>query len=89
MDKQLPLIHPVSGESVGIPEGRVGRARSGRYRGMFVEVERDPSGTGFHIWVLRRHPKEGPSEGWDIWADAPTDLAEWLGPRQMDVEWIE
>lgn len=38
--------------------GRVGRLESGRYAGMFVEVELDPSGTGFHIWLLDRHPRK-------------------------------
>lgn len=67
--------------------GLVGRVRGTDHRGMFVEVERDVSESGWHIWLLAKHPKEGPSEGWDIWADTWDDVLEWVGPEHLDVMW--
>ena len=42
---------------------RVGRMLAGDNAGMFVRVERDSSGAGFHISLSERHPDDGPSRG--------------------------
>ncbi len=54
---------------------------------MYLEVERDQSGAGWHVWLNHEHPSRGPSEGWDIWADTAEDVLEWL--RVLDVMWVE
>lgn len=64
----------------------VGRVTSGPHRGMFVQVERDASGTGWHIWLLERWPP--PAEGFDIWADDQAQLDAWLGPDHLAVDWL-
>lgn len=60
---------------------------------MFVEVERDASGAVWHVWLLERDPRTGPSDGWDMWvdddADAAAEIAEYLGAEDLDVEWID
>lgn len=68
--------------------GRLGIARSGEHRGWYIEVERDPSWTGWHIWVSREDPRLGPSKTWDIWADDEEQVRDWLGVDEMSVEWI-
>ncbi|WP_157041887.1 hypothetical protein [Nitriliruptor alkaliphilus] len=73
-----------------VPEGRLGRTRrddGGAPAGMYLEVERDQSGAGWHVWLNHEHPSRGPSEGWDIWADTAEDVLEWL--RVLDVMWVE
>lgn len=67
--------------------GRVGRVRRGPQAEMFVQVERDAAANGWHLWLLTRPPIEGPSDGWDIWADEWADVLEWLGPESLDVDW--
>jgi hypothetical protein len=76
-------------EASDLPIGRVGVARAGEHRGRFVRVEADKSGTGWHIWVMADDPRAGPSAGWDIWADEPRHVDEWLGKDELDVEWID
>ncbi len=56
---------------------------------MYVTIDEDPSGAGWHIWLLPEHPQNAPSGGWDIWADETEDVLEWLAPDQLDVEWID
>jgi hypothetical protein len=73
----------------GAPYDRVGKVTTGEHEGMFVLVEADESGTGWHIWLLSEDPRVGPSSGWDIWADELEDVDEWLGPENLNVEWIE
>lgn len=68
-------------------DGGVGQVVGGSHLGMFVKVEEDPSGTGFHIWLLERHPDEGPSQGWDIWADNADDVDDWFAGELADVQW--
>lgn len=68
--------------------GTIGRVRAGDHVGCYVEVERDTSGAGWHIWVLREDPRRGPAKGWDIWADDEEQLMEWLGPTHLSVEWV-
>lgn len=79
-------------ESPAVLEGRLGRAR-GEYAGMFVQVDQDPTESGWHIWLSDADPRDGPlpdgSDAWDIWADDEPDVWEWLGPDQLDVEWIQ
>ncbi len=55
---------------------------------MFVKVEQDSSGTGFHIWLLERHPDDGPSQGWDIWADSAEHVDEWFVGELKSVQWL-
>lgn len=72
-------------------EGRLGLTRRdhpGVPPGMYVEVERDVSLSGWHIWLTQRDPRDGPSEGWDVWAETEEHLQEWLGPDVLDVEWL-
>ena len=68
--------------------GRIARLGSGRYKGMFVQVEADPSG-GFHIWLFERHPDDGPSAGWDIWADTADDVEDWFSDELSSVTWSD
>ena len=70
--------------------GRLGRARHGEHRGWYVEVERDPSNSGWHLWLLDDDPRvqRPSSRGWDIWADDDEQLTSWLSDR-LDVEWID
>lgn len=60
------------------------------HAGWFVTVERDPSDTGWHVWLLRADPRvhRPSSEGWDIWADDDAQLTSWLD-EHLDVEWID
>jgi hypothetical protein len=69
--------------------GRVGRARSGQDPGRYVEVTLDESRSGWHIWVTVGDPRQGPSDGWDIWADDVSSVESWLGPESLDVEWLD
>jgi hypothetical protein len=73
-----------------VPEGRVGRSR-GEHEGMFVQIERDPRGTGWHIWLSDEDPRDGPclSACWDMWADTEQDVWEVLGADMLDVAWID
>jgi hypothetical protein len=66
---------------------RIGRLTSGPYTEMYVQVERDRG--GFHIWLSRAHPSEGPSEGWDIWADERDDVDAWFSSDLRSVEWLD
>ena len=68
--------------------GRVGKLESGEHAGMFVEVEADASGGGFHIWLSSEHPRGGPSAGWDIWADTADDVDEWFRTDLIAVRWL-
>lgn len=68
--------------------GRVGRIEGGTHRGMFCRVEEDASQTGFHIWLTERHPAEGPSPGWDIWADTADDIDDWFVDELLAVRWL-
>ena len=68
---------------------RVGRLESGEYAGMFVEVEGDASGGGYHISLSSEHPRAGPSGGWDIWADSADDVNGWFRPRLIAVGGFE
>lgn len=68
-------------------DGRVGRVLGGSNAGRFVKVDQDSSGTGFHIWLSERHPDEGPSQGWDIWADNAEDVDEWFAGELATVQW--
>ena len=65
--------------------GRVGLDRQ-EYAGMYVVVEEDASGTGYHVWLSERHPASGPGPGWDIWADDERQLERWL--EALDVRWL-
>ena len=69
--------------------GRVGRIEAGRHSGMYVQVEEDESRAGFHIWLLEGHPDEGPSKGWDIWADSHAEVEEWFIRELQQVDWLE
>lgn len=63
---------------------------SGPYEGGTVEVTRDGSDTGWHIWVLpRAGDAPGPLEGWDIWVDEEDDFAEWFSKPEFQVRWID
>lgn len=55
---------------------------------MFVKVEEDPTASGFHIWLMERHPDEGPSPGWDVWADSADDVDEWFDQELATVHWV-
>ena len=67
---------------------RVGVVTGGPHIGMYVKVEQDRTGTGWHIWLLMRHPREGASEGWDIWADDLDQVNEWF-QTDLPVNWLE
>lgn len=72
-------------------QGRIGRTRRespGVPLGTYVEVEQDVSRSGWHIWLTQRDPRDGPSEGSDMWADTQEDLRAWLGADELDVEWF-
>lgn len=45
----------------------MGRATRGEHAGMWVQVEHDESGTGWHIWLT--HEERVPTQRHDIWAD--------------------
>jgi hypothetical protein len=68
--------------------GRVGRLASGQHAGRYVVVEEDKTRTGFHIWLLQRHPQEGSSDGWDVWADDEAVVAAWFSRALASVEWL-
>ena len=70
------------------PVGRVGRARSGRYKGMFIEVT-TWEGPGWILWLHDDHPRNGPTSGWDSWCEDSDAVLEWLGPGELNVEWID
>jgi hypothetical protein len=55
---------------------------------MFVAVEPDDSGEGWHIWLTERHPHSGRSDGYDVWADDVEDAESWL-EDEFRVRWIE
>ena len=69
-------------------DGGVGRMLAGDNAGMFVKVERDSSGAGFHIWLSERHPDDGPSRECDIWADSAEQVDEWFVEELTSVEWL-
>ncbi len=63
----------------------------GSMAGLTRDVRRgreDASHTGFHIWLTERHPDEGPSPGWDIWADTAEDVDEWFADDLKPVRWL-
>jgi len=62
---------------------RVGIVGSGDHAGRFVQVTEERA--GFHIWLLTRHPANGPSEGWDVWAEDEAHVDAWL--HEMGVDW--
>ncbi len=66
----------------------MGRLTSGQYGGRYVLVEEDARRNGFHIWLLQRHPSEGPSDGWDAWADDEAVVDEWFAEQLSSVEWL-
>jgi hypothetical protein len=68
--------------------GRVGVVRRGEQAGYFVSIERDPSDTGWHIWLLRDDPRRSrpSSHGWDIWADDDEQVLSWI--EDLDIEWL-
>ena len=73
-------------------QGRLGRNRRAYGRGVlpgrYVEVEQDDTGSGWRLWLTEQDPRDGPSAGWDLWAETEQDLAEWLGEDGLDVAWL-
>ncbi len=68
--------------------GRVGKVRRGPHSEMYVQVEQDETKYGWHIWLMAAHPAQGPSDGWDIWADTWDQVLEWLDRENLDVQWL-
>ncbi|WP_052666521.1 hypothetical protein [Nitriliruptor alkaliphilus] len=56
--------------------------------GTYVDVEEADPGSGWHIMLTQRDVRDGPSDGWDIWAETEDDLRSWLGPEILDVQWL-
>jgi len=54
---------------------------------MWVQVRRDATGAGWHLWLTAGDPKSGPSAGWDAWADDEAGVDEWMAHELDDVEW--
>lgn len=72
-----------------IPIGHRGRVRGEKYQGLYVTIEEDRSRTGWHIFLHHSDPRIGRPDLWDIWADSTSHVFEWIGPSQLDVEWID
>jgi hypothetical protein len=71
-------------------EGRIGRTRreaDGIAPGTWVQVDPDSSSDGWHLLLTSRDPRDGPGEGWDVWASTEDDVRTWLGPDRLDVAW--
>jgi hypothetical protein len=79
-----------AGGQIGL-EGRVGLTRRG-YPGVppgtYVEVEEAAPGSGWYSSLSQRDLRDGPSDGWDVWAATEDDLRSWLGPEVPDVDWV-
>lgn len=69
--------------------GRLGTIRRGEHAGLRLSVERDPTDSGWHVFVFddgtNRLPGRLPAL--DLWADTDADLQEWLD--DFAVEWSE
>ncbi|MCX5205812.1 hypothetical protein OG897_30765 [Streptomyces sp. NBC_00237] len=57
--------------------GRRGVVVSGEYRGLELEILRDVTDTGWHIYLGE----------WDIWVDTAEDMEEWLDDPSMRISW--
>ena len=66
---------------------------TGPHKGHCIEVTRDRSRAGWHIWVTRcptdddRNDDQFP--GWDIWMDEDQDLLEWFEDPEFQVRWFD
>lgn len=75
-----------------LAEGRLGRVRRAHGdipAGSYVVVERDglaAAAAGWHLWVTRDDPRDGPTDGWNLWAATREEVKGRL--EEMDVEWL-
>ncbi len=69
--------------------GKLGTVRLGEYAGLRLSVERDPSLTGWHVFIFDDGTNclPGRLPALDLWAETEEDAQEWLD--DYDVEWSD